>query len=111
ISGVIGVVSYNVSQRIREIGIHMAIGATPSRIVAMFVTQGLAVFGIGLAVGAALMIGGATNLGALLYRTSAYSPVIYTAAAALLGATVLAALAAPSIRASRFDPSAALRNE
>jgi predicted permease len=111
VSGVIGVVSYNVSQRVREVGIHMAIGATPSRIVAMFVAQGLAVFAIGLAIGICLMIAGASNLDALLYGTSGLSTTVYAVAALLLGATVLAALAVPSVRASRFDPSAALRNE
>ncbi len=111
ISGVIGVVSYNVSQRVREVGIHMAIGATPSRIVAMFVGHGLAVFAVGLGVGIGLMVAGASNLDALLYETSGFSTTVYAAAALLLGATVFAALAVPSVRASRFDPSAALRNE
>ena len=111
ISGVIGVVSYNVSQRVREVGIHMAIGATPSRIVAMFVGQGLAVFAVGLVLGIGLMIAGARNLSALLYETSGFSTAVYAAAASLLCATVLAALAVPSVRASRFDPSTALRNE
>jgi putative ABC transport system permease protein len=111
VSGVIGVVSYNVSQRVREVGIHMAIGATPSRIVAMFVGHGLAVFAVGLGVGIALMAVGASSLDAMLYRTSGFSATVYGAAALLLAATVLAALAVPSVRASRFDPSAALRNE
>jgi putative ABC transport system permease protein len=104
-------VSYNVSQRVREVGIHMAIGATPSRIVAMFVGQGLVVFAVGLGVGLGLMIAGAPNLDALLYETSSSSTTVYAAAALLLSATVLAGLAVPSVRASRFDPSAALRNE
>jgi predicted permease len=111
ISGVVGVVSYNVSQRVREVGIHMAIGATPARIVGMFVGQGLVVFAVGLALGVGLMIAGARNLDALLYETSGFSASVYAAAALLLCATVLAALAVPSLRASRFDPSAALRNE
>lgn len=111
ISGVIGVVSYNVSQRVREVGIHMAIGATPSRIVAMFVGQGLAVFAVGLAAGVGLMAAAASNLDALLYATSSSSTGVYAVAAVLLAITVLVGLAVPSIRASRFDPSAALRNE
>jgi putative ABC transport system permease protein len=111
ISGVIGVVSYNVSQRIREVGIHMAIGATPSTIVAMFVGQGLAVLAVGLGAGIGLMLAGASSLDALLYETSSSSVTIYATAAVLLGLTVLGALAVPSVRASRFDPAAALRNE
>jgi predicted permease len=111
ISGVIGVVSYNVSQRVREVGIHMAIGATPSRIVTMFVAQGLAVLAVGLGAGIGLMIAGASSLDALLYETSSSSLTVYATAALLLCLTVLGALAVPSVRASRFDPAAALRNE
>ena len=70
VSGVIGVVSYNVSQRVREVGIHMAIGATPMKIVAMFVAQGLVIFGVGIAVGIVIMFAGASRLDALLYKTS-----------------------------------------
>jgi putative ABC transport system permease protein len=111
VSGVVGVVSYNVSQRVREVGIHMAIGATPSSIVAMFVGRGLVVFAVGLTVGVALMLAASSRLDALLYETSSSSMAVYAAAALLLSATVLAGLTVPSVRASRFDPSAALRNE
>lgn len=77
----------------------------------MFVGQGLAVFAVGLGVGIGLMLAGASNLDALLYKTSSMSTAVYIAAALLLCATVLAGLTVPSVRASRFDPSAALRNE
>ena len=111
VSGVIGVVSYNVSQRVREVGIHMAIGATPMRIIEMFVLQGLVLFGIGIALGVVVMLLAATKLSVILYKTSGASMGVYAAVALGLSVLVVVALTVPSLRASRFEPSAALRNE
>jgi len=111
VSGVIGVVSYNVSQRVREVGIHMAIGATPMRIIEMFVAQGLVLFGIGIALGVVVMLLAATKLSVILYKTSGTSIGVYVAVAFGLSVLAVAALMVPSLRASRFEPSAALRNE
>jgi predicted permease len=111
VSGVIGVVSYNVSQRVREVGIHMAIGATPLKIVEMFVAQGLVLFGVGVAIGIVVMFSTATKLNAILYKTSGASIGVYVGVALALSALVLVALYIPSSRASRFAPAAALRNE
>ncbi len=111
VSGVVGVVSYNVSQRVREVGIHMAIGATPMKIVAMFVTQGLVLFGVGLGLGVVVMFVSASKLNSLLYETSGVDVGVYAVTTLALSVLVLIALSVPSFRASRFEPSAALRNE
>jgi putative ABC transport system permease protein len=111
LSGVIGVVSYNVSQRMREVGIHMAIGATPSHIVGMFLGQGMKIFGAGLVVGLVLLLFAAPSLDALLYKTSSLHPGVYLLTALLLTVVVLAAMFVPARRAANLNPTAALRNE
>ncbi|MDR2214081.1 MAG: ADOP family duplicated permease, partial [Pseudomonadales bacterium] len=76
-SGVIGVVSYNVNARRREIGIHLAAGATPGNILRLFLVDGLRIYAMGLLLGLALMLVLAPLLAPLLYQTAALDGVVY----------------------------------
>lgn len=111
LSGVIGVVSYNIGQRVREIGVHMAMGASPASIRRLFIFQGLKIFLLGLLLGLMLMFAASPFIEPLLYETAALNPVVYLASALMLSLTVLLALYLPASRAARMDPVAALRSE
>ncbi len=109
--GIYGVISYVVSQRTREIGVRMALGASGATVRGMVVRQGLAMSGAGVALGliaAALL---SRVLGSLLYGVGATDPLTYIAVAlSLVGVAVLASLI-PAIRAAGVDPGRALRVE
>ncbi len=109
--GIYGVVSYVVSQRTREFGVRMALGATGGSVQAMVLRQGLALALVGVGVGLVAAAGLSRVMGALLYEVSAVDPWTYLAVAAAL--TAVAALASwlPALRAARVDPSRALRAE
>jgi ABC-type antimicrobial peptide transport system permease subunit len=111
LSGVIGVVSYNISQRVREIGVHMAIGANPANIVTMFVKQGLKVYACGLLLGLGLMLFTAPLLEPLLYQTAIFHTGIYVANIVLLTFAVLLAMYLPARRAALMSPVTALHCE
>ncbi|HEY6909737.1 MAG TPA: FtsX-like permease family protein, partial [Myxococcales bacterium] len=109
--GIHGVTSYSVAQRTREIGLRMAIGASPAGVVAMVLGATLRVVGIGLAAGAALSLASARLLASQLYGVGARDPLTYLSISALLGAVALVATAVPALRAARVDPMSALRAE
>jgi ABC-type antimicrobial peptide transport system permease subunit len=109
--GVYGVISYIVSQRLREFGIRLAIGAERTHIQRMVVGQGLKVAAIGVAVG---LVGGLALtrlMQALLFGVSATDPLTFAAVSVvLLGVSAFAAYL-PARRASSVDPATALRHE
>ncbi len=109
--GIYGVIAYIVSQRRREVGIRMALGAQSDTVQRIFVSRGLALTAIGLAVGlisaAALM----RLLSSLLFGVNAFDPVTYVAVALSLGAVALIATWLPARQATRIDPMLALRSE
>jgi predicted permease len=109
--GVYGVVSHMVSQRTREIGIRMALGAARGDVVRLVVRQGLGLALQAVAAGlvAALALTGA--LSRLLYGVDARDPATLAACAGLLSLTALVASCAPAWRAARVDPVTALRAE
>jgi putative ABC transport system permease protein len=109
--GIYGVLSFSVAQRTHEIGVRVAVGAEPGRVLRMVVRQaaGLAVVGIG--VGIAASVGLTRVLENLLFGVSATEPWVYAASAAALIAVALVAAAAPAWRAARVDPLVALREE
>jgi predicted permease len=111
LSGVIGVVSCNVHQRIHEIGIHMAIGATPFNIVSMFITQGFKVYLVGLTFGLILLLAGAPLIEPMLYEISVLNVGIYLLSAAVLTLAVLIAMYLPAKKASAMSPREALHAE
>jgi predicted permease len=109
--GVYGVLSFAVTQRTREIGVRLALGAQPSGIVGIVVGQGLALAGAGLAIGIAASLAATRMLGSLLYGVPARDPATLIAVAAVLALVALLACYFPARRASRVDPCVALREE
>ncbi len=109
--GIYGVIAYAVSQRRREIGIRMALGAQPAGLQRMFVRHGLRLACAGAAVGLAAAAGLTRLMSTLLFGIKAFDPLTYAAVAALLiGAAVLASYV-PARRATKVDPAEALRAE
>jgi putative ABC transport system permease protein len=109
--GIYGVLAYSVSERTREIGVRMAIGADAGRIVGMVLGQGARFVLAGLVVGLAGALGISTLISSLLFKTGAQDPVAFLAGPGVLLAVALVAGYVPARRASRMDPMRALRVE
>jgi putative ABC transport system permease protein len=109
--GLYGLISYSVTQRVPEIGIRLALGATPSQVGTHVVRQGLWLALIGVALGVAGAVAATQLLKGLLFGVSATDPVVYSALATLLLATAALACYIPARRAMRIDPMTALRAE
>ena len=109
--GLYGMIAYHVSQRIREIGVRMALGARAGDIVRGVLAQGGRFAVIGIAIGIVLAAGVARLLEGLLVGVSPFDPFTYAAVAGLLAAICLAASFVPARRATRVDPLIALRAE
>jgi predicted permease len=109
--GLYGVMSFLVAQRTREIGVHMALGATPGAVARLVLAHAARWTAAGAALGAIGSLWAARLLDALLFHVSANDPWTLTAAIALLLGTALAAAWIPSRRAARVDPMQALRQE
>jgi putative ABC transport system permease protein len=109
--GIYGVMSYSITQRAREIGIRMALGARSSDVLRMTLKEGfkLALIGIGIGIAGAVLI--TRVMTSLLYGISATDPVIYAAVSIILAGVALAACFVPALRATRVDPMVALRYE
>ena len=109
--GIYGVISYSVSQRTREIGIRMALGARHQQVSAMFVRHGLLLAGIGVGFGFAAALGLTRLLGSLLFAVHANDPSTYIVTACGLVMAAILASYLPSRRASAIDPIETLRRE
>jgi putative ABC transport system permease protein len=107
--GVYGVVAYAVAQRTREIGVRLALGAQPSRIVRGVLRHGLTLAGLGIAIGLIAAYALTRFIAAILYGTEPTDVVTYGAVALTLAACAAAASLAPARRAATVDPVAALR--
>jgi putative ABC transport system permease protein len=109
--GIYGVLSYGVAQRLREIGLRMALGAAPRTVRRMVMKQTAWMAGIGVAIGVslALVLGQAGR--ALLYGLAPTDPLVPTAAVVALLTVVLAAAYWPARRAALVDPVTALRGD
>ena len=104
-------ISYSVSQRSREIGIRIALGAQARAVTRMFVTHGLALAGVGVAIGLAVALSIMRLMSSLLFEVSPLDPLTYVlVSVTLIGATVLASYV-PALRATTVDPINALRAE
>jgi putative ABC transport system permease protein len=111
IAGVYGVMAYTVTQRVPEIGLRVALGASPSDVMRLVLGEGALLVAIGLAAGAALSLAGARFLSGLLFGVSARDPLVFAAVAALVTVAALLACLIPGRRALRVDPLRALRAE
>jgi len=109
--GIYGVIAYSVSQRRREIGIRMALGAQQQTLTGMFVRSGLVLAGIGVACGLITSVIVMRLMSTLLFRVSPFDPVTYAAVACGIVAVAFLASYLPSRRAATVDPVEALRSE
>jgi putative ABC transport system permease protein len=109
--GVYGVLAYTVSQRTRELGIRLALGAHAGAVRALVLRQGLGVALVGLALGLAGALALSRLLRAVLYDVSPTDPIPIAAAAAVLGGVAAIACLIPAVRATRVNPVEALRSE
>jgi putative ABC transport system permease protein len=110
-AGIGGIMALSVSQRVREIGIRMALGAQPSAVLQMVLRQGLllAVLGVGIGVAGAFALTGLVK--SLLYEVAPTDPVTFAGVAFVLIAVAIVASYIPARRAASIDPIAALRSE
>jgi predicted permease len=108
-SGIYGVMAYSVAQRTREVGIRMALGARSVDVLSMIVRQGMKLVGIGLGIGLTGAIALTHLMASLLYGISPTDPLTFVAISLLLSAVALLACYLPARRATKVDPSVALR--
>lgn len=109
--GLYGLLSYSVSVRARDIGIRLALGATPAGVRAMVVRRGMALVLLGLAVGLVLSAGAVRTIAHLLVDVAVFDWAIYAPVAGCLAAAGFLASLWPAVRASRLDPAQSLRSE
>ena len=109
--GIYGVVSFAATQRTQEIGVRMALGAQPRDILRLVVGHGLRLIALGIVVGLAASFALSRLLANMLFGISTTDPTTFIAVPMILGAMALAASYIPALRATRLDPSVALRNE
>jgi ABC-type antimicrobial peptide transport system permease subunit len=107
--GIYGVISYAVSQRTREIGVRMALGAQRGTVSGMVVREGMTLAGIGVAVGLLAALGLTRWMGSLLYGVEPTDVPTFATVALTLGAVALFASWLPAHRAATVDPAVTLR--
>jgi putative ABC transport system permease protein len=111
IIGLYGAMSYSVSCETREMGLRLALGATPNKILRMVAGRGLRLIAIGLVIGSAGALVVTRSLAGVLYHLSASDPLTFGLVMALLASVALAACYVPARRATQVDPMVALRHE
>ena len=109
--GIYGVLSYAVTQRTREIGVRMALGASTGDVTRMVVGQGILLTVLGIAIGTVVALLATRSMTKLLVGVAPADPAIYVGVAAVLGSVALLACYIPAARASHVDPMVALREE
>ncbi len=109
--GVYGVISYAVSQRTHEIGLRIALGARSRRVLVQVMREGLVLSLIGVVVGLASSVGLSRAFASLVFGVTPTDPLTYVAVAAVLILAAIGASALPARRASKVDPTVALRRE
>jgi ABC-type antimicrobial peptide transport system permease subunit len=109
--GLYGVLAFIVSNRRREIGVRIALGATAIDVIGDVLGDGLRLTGLGMAVGIVLALAVTRLMSALLFGISPTDAATFAGAATLLAVITVAASLVPALRASRVDPLTALRDE
>jgi len=109
--GIYGVIAYAVSQRTREIGVRMALGATPSNAMWMVLRRGVSLTAAGLLIGTVGALVTTRLLSGLLYGVSPTDPVTFALVLTIAGIIATLACYIPARRATRVDPGIALRAE
>jgi putative ABC transport system permease protein len=109
--GIYSVVSYAAAQRTQEIGIRIAMGASPRDILKIILRQGLGVVGVGLALGLVIALAGTRVMSSLFVGVKPSDPVTFVVVVLLLTGIALFACWIPARRATRIDPLVALRYE
>jgi putative ABC transport system permease protein len=108
-AGLYGAIAFLVAARTREIGVRMALGATPREVVQLFLSDGLRLTAIGVAIGLLGSIGAAQLVSGFLLGGDAFDPMSFGIAALFLIAVATLATLAPARRAASVDPCASLR--
>jgi putative ABC transport system permease protein len=109
--GLYGVIAQSVAERRREIGVRMALGATPGHVLRSFLRDGLVVMVVGIACGVIATLAVARSLASLVYGVTTTDPATLAAVTVLLAGVSLAACYVPARSAARLDPLVALRSE
>jgi predicted permease len=109
--GLYGVLAYAVSQRVREIGVRIALGARPAHVMGMVIRQGAGLALLGLVVGLVAALAGGRVMASLLYEIEPSDPLALSGAGILLFAVAVVACTVPAWRASSVPPAEALRSE
>lgn len=109
--GVYGLISFTVTQRVPEIGVRLALGASPRQVFAQVIGQGLRLALVGVVLGLLAAAAATTLVRGLLFDTSATDPLVYASLSVLLLAMAAVACYVPARRAMRVDPMTALRSE
>ena len=110
-TGILGVMSFAVSQRTHEIGVRVALGARPSRVLAMIMREGVSLAVVGIVVGGALAVGLTRFLSGLLVGVGTSDPITIAVVAVMIVGVTMTACYIPARRALRVDPVVALRQE
>jgi len=109
--GLYGVIAYVVAQRTNEVGIRMALGASGSEILKMFLGETAGLLAIGCSAGGAMSLAAGRAAASLLYGLKPSDPLTFVLAATLLTGVAISASFIPARRAARIDPMVALRYE
>jgi predicted permease len=109
--GIYGVVSYSVNRRVREIGVRMALGATPAEIQAMILREGVRLVAMGVVAGLAMALSGSRAVEGMLFATSARDAATFVLVPTILALVAVLACWFPALRATRIEPARALRDE
>jgi len=109
--GLYGTIAFSVSQRTREMGVRVALGATPENLLTMIVREGLVLAGAGIALGICLSTVCTRAISSMLFKVSAFDPLTFAAVALVLVAVAATASYLPARRAASADPMEALRAE
>ena len=111
IAGVYGVMAYTVNQRVPEIGLRVALGASPTDVIRMVLREGVLLVALGLVAGGGVSFAGARFISGLLFGVSARDPRVFAGVSALVVVAALLACLVPARRALNVEPLSALRAE